>query len=163
MQEMRIYADLHLHSRYSAATSDKMNIPEIVQYARPKGLNLLGCGDALHPLWMKELKQTLEPINDTGFYQLHNAPKNDVSFVTQVEVASMHYLKEKSRRIHHIILMPSLETAEQLSDQLSKYGNVNSDGRPLFMMTPAELTEITMKTDSRNFLFPAHAWTPSAS
>ncbi len=157
---MRIYADLHLHSRYSAATSDKMNIPEITQYARPKGLNLLGTGDALHPEWLAELRQTLEPIEETGFYRLHDASPNDVCFVTQVEVATMHYLKEKSRRIHHLILLPSLETAEQLADRLSKYGNIRSDGRPLFMMTPAELTEITMKTDSRDLLFPAHAWTP---
>ncbi len=160
---MRVYADLHLHSRYSAATSDKMNIPEITKYARPKGLNLLGCADALHPEWMNELRQTLEARDETGFYKLRNAPDNDVSFVTQVEVATIHNYKEKSRRIHHIILMPSLETAEQLADQLSKYGNVRSDGRPLFMMTPAELTEITMETDSRNILFPAHAWTPSAA
>ncbi len=137
-----------------------MNIPEITQYARPKGLNLLGTGDALHPEWMKELKETLEPINNSGFYRLRGAPEKDVSFVTQVEVATMHPYKEKYRRIHHIILMPSLEIADQLASQLSKYGNIRSDGRPLFMMTPAELTEITMKTDSRNLLFPAHAWTP---
>jgi uncharacterized protein (TIGR00375 family) len=137
-----------------------MNIPEITQYARPKGLNLLGTGDALHPEWMKELKETLEPINNSGFYKLHDAPENDVSFITQVEVATMHQYKEKYRRIHHIILLPSLETADQLASQLTKYGNIRSDGRPLFMMTPAELTEITMKTDSRNLLFPAHAWTP---
>jgi len=154
---LRLYADLHLHSRYSGGTSQRMNVPELVAFARLKGLNILGTGDALHPAWLKELKRDLEP-DPGGLYR----PKTgqDVYFIPQVEVATIHQYEGKSRRIHHVILMPSLEVAEQLSEMLGRFGDVSSDGRPVLSIHPAELVEITMSLDSRNIIFPAHVWTP---
>ena len=62
---LKIITDLHIHSKYSGATSKRMNIPELTSFAQLKGLNLLGTGDALHPSWLKELKRDLEPIGET--------------------------------------------------------------------------------------------------
>jgi len=154
---LRIFADLHIHSRYSGATSQRMNIYELSAYARLKGLNLLGTGDALHPSWLEELRRSLEPVEE-GVYK----PKSgdDVYFIPQVEVATIHEYEGKARRIHHVILMPSLDIAEQLSAELSRFGDVTADGRPVLSMNPAELVEIVMSLDKRDIVFPAHVWTP---
>lgn len=155
---MKIYADLHIHSLLSRATSRKMTIAEITRYSRIKGLNMVGTGDALHPTWMKELKRELADLPGTNLYR----PKRHgegIYFVTQAEVATIHRYEGKARRIHHVILMPSFEVAEQLNKALSAHGDLRADGRPTLNITPAELVEITMGIDSRNFVFPAHAWT----
>ncbi|MCS7386177.1 MAG: endonuclease Q family protein [archaeon GB-1867-005] len=157
---MRVYADLHIHSHYSAATSKDMVIPEIAQFAKIKGLNLVGTGDALHPSWIRELKMTLEESSADGLYTLRGLGEGEVYFIAQTEVGTIFEFEGKVRRVHHVILMPNLEVAEQLSDMLSFYGNVASDGRPTFNMKPAELVELVMELDDDNFVFPAHAWTP---
>ena len=154
---MRIFADLHIHSRYSGATSTRMNIAELTAFAELKGLNLLGTGDALHPRWLEELRRDLERV-EGGLYR----PKTGrpVYFVPQVEVATIHEYGGRARRIHHVILMPSLELAEQLSELLQRFGDVSADGRPVLSVHPAELVELVMSLDRRNILFPAHIWTP---
>lgn len=88
---LRIYADLHIHSHYSGATSEKMNIPEIVGFAAMKGLRLLGTGDALHPKWLKELNKHLEEIDGAGIYK-PRASKHEILFMAQTEVATVHKL-----------------------------------------------------------------------
>ncbi|MCS7133134.1 MAG: endonuclease Q family protein, partial [Aigarchaeota archaeon] len=154
---LRIFADLHIHSKYSGATSERMNIPELVTFAEVKGLNLLGTGDALHPIWLSELRRDLEQT-EGGLYK----PKTgrEIYFIPQVEVATIHEYEGKARRIHHVILMPSLDVAEQLSDELKKFGDIAVDGRPILNMHPAELIEIVMSLDNTNLVFPAHIWTP---
>ncbi|MHC1628029.1 MAG: endonuclease Q family protein [Candidatus Nezhaarchaeales archaeon] len=156
---MIIYADLHIHSRYSGATSDKMNIKELSLYAPLKGINLLGTGDAIHPLWLKELKENLEEIPGTGFYKVKGSSA-ELFFIVQTEVGTIHEVEGKARRIHHVILMPSLEVAEQAVDVLGKLGDLEADGRPIFTIHPAELVELLLEIDKDIFIFPAHAWTP---
>ncbi len=154
---MKVFADLHIHSKYSGATSERMNIPELVVFAEIKGLNLLGTGDALHPTWLSELRRDLEPMEGELY-----KPKTgqEIYFVPQVEVATIHEYEGRARRIHHVILMPSLDVAEQLSDELNRFGDISVDGRPVLNMHPAELVEIVMSLDDENVIFPAHIWTP---
>ncbi|MCF8884381.1 MAG: endonuclease Q family protein [Nitrososphaerota archaeon] len=154
---MKLIADLHIHSKYSAATSTRMDIPDLVYFAEMKGLSILGTGDALHPVWRSELKKQLNYVDD-GLYT--DGKHENIYFITQTEVATIHTLNKKARRIHHVILMPSLEVAEQLSDILKKYGDVESDGRPILNITPAELVEHAIEVDEMCIVFPAHAWTP---
>ncbi len=136
-----------------------MNLEEIVRYATIKGLGLLGTGDALHPIWFKELDESLEEIDGTGIYKLKSF-ENPVHFIFQTEVATVHYYKEKARRIHHVILIPSKDVSVQLADRLSTYGDLASDGRPVLTMTPAELIDVVLETEKECLIFPAHAWTP---
>lgn len=156
---MRIYADLHIHSYYSGATSRNMNLEEIARYAIIKGLGLLGTGDALHPGWFRELSERLEEVDNTGIYKLRFS-ESPVRFIFQTEVATVHQYREKARRIHHVILMPSKDVSAQLADRLLTYGDLASDGRPVLTMTPAELVDIVLETEKRCLIFPAHAWTP---
>lgn len=154
---MRVIADLHLHSKYSGATSQRMNVAELTWFASLKGLNLLGTGDALHPSWLRELERELEATG-TGFYKPRRG--GEIYFVAQTEVATIHEYEGKARRIHHVILMRSLEVAEQLSEALSRYGDMGVDGRPVLNVRPSELVEVVMEVDDHNILFPAHIWTP---
>ncbi|MDI9619565.1 MAG: endonuclease Q family protein [Candidatus Nezhaarchaeota archaeon] len=156
---MIVYADLHIHSRYSGATSDKMSIRELSTYAPIKGVDLLGTGDALHPLWLRELKENLEEVPGTGLYKVKGSSFKPL-FVVQAEVGTIHWVEGKARKIHHVILMPSLEVAEQAAHILSERGDLESDGRPVFSMEPAELVEILLSVDKSVMVFPAHAWTP---
>ncbi|MEM3065823.1 MAG: endonuclease Q family protein [Nitrososphaerota archaeon] len=156
---MRIYADLHIHSYYSGATSRNMNLEEIARYATIKGLGLLGTGDAFHPGWFNELSERLEELDGTGIYRLKFS-ENSVYFIFQTEVATVHRYKEKVRKIHHVILIPSKEVSAQLADRLSACGDLASDGRPVLTITPAELFDIILETERRSLMFPAHAWTP---
>ncbi|MCC6018732.1 MAG: endonuclease Q family protein [Candidatus Verstraetearchaeota archaeon] len=154
---MKVYADLHIHSKYSGGSSEKMNIPTLVSYALIKGLKLLGTGDCLNPRWLRELKDDLIHVGG-GFYAYRLNP--EVLFVVECEVGTVFEFNGKSRRVHHVILMPSLEVAEQLSDVLSRYGDVESNGRPVFNMHPSELVDLVLGVEESCFIFPAHIWTP---
>jgi len=154
-----IYADLHIHSKYSGATSEKMSVKELSAYAPIKGINLLGTGDVIHPLWLKELKESLEEVPGTSLYKIKNSQAN-LYFVAQTEIGTIHEVEGKKRRIHHVVLMPSFEVAEQVIDVFSKLCDLEADGRPVLAMNPAELIEMLLEIDSNIFIFPAHAWTP---
>ena len=157
---MRVIADLHIHSRYSRATSAKMNVKEIARFARIKGLNLVGTGDFSHPRWLKELTQDLTEVKSTSLYKSSSEPESPIRFMITNEVSTIFTFEGKSKKVHHIILSPSLETAVQINDRLVKYGDLSIDGRPMLNMTAPQLVEEVMQISPENEVFPAHAWTP---
>ena len=53
------FADLHIHSRFSRATSRDCDLPHLDWWARRKGIGLLGTGDFTHPAWRAELREQL--------------------------------------------------------------------------------------------------------
>jgi uncharacterized protein (TIGR00375 family) len=156
---MRVLADLHIHSKYSRATSEQMRIPEIAKYAKIKGLNLIGTGDFTHPQWLKEINETLMPEGDSGLYKLANSDSH-VRFMLQTEVCTIFDFKGESKKVHHVILTPWLETAEQINERLQNFGSLTSDGRPILNVSAPQLVEQVMEVCSENMIFPAHAWTP---
>ncbi len=160
MRKLKAVADLHLHSRYSRATSGSMGIKEIARYAKIKGLNLVGTGDFTHPKWLQELKEVLVKDADSGFYHVEKGPVSHVRFVVTTEVCTMWTVHDQTKKVHHVIVTPSLETAIQTNDRLAKYGSLTSDGRPTLSMSAAHLVEEVMEISDWNMVFPAHAWTP---
>ena len=71
-----LIADLHIHSKYSRATS-KDCVPEHLDaWARRKGIDLVGTGDFTHPAWREELKEKLQPAEE-GLYCLKDAYRTD--------------------------------------------------------------------------------------
>jgi uncharacterized protein (TIGR00375 family) len=156
---MKVIADLHIHGRYSRATSEQMNIPEIAKFAKIKGLNLVGTGDFTHPDWLKEIKETLLPEQETGLFKLAKGDSS-VRFMLQTEVCTIFDYRGESRKIHHVILTPNLETAEQINERLSRFGNLTSDGRPTLNASASQLVEEVIGVSNENMVFPAHAWTP---
>lgn len=152
---MAYVADLHIHSRFSRACSQQINIPNLAKWAKLKGIDLLGTGDCLHPLWQGELKNTLKDKGN-GIYEY-----DGVKFVLSVEVACIYSDRGKTRRIHIVILLPSLESASKLSQALmSKKINLASDGRPITGLSSQELCEIVFEVEPKALIIPAHIWTP---
>ena len=157
---MRVIADLHIHSCYSRATSKRMHIQEIACFAKTKGLNIIGTGDFTHPKWLKEIQETLAEETGTGLYKVAKTPETHVDFMITTEVSTIFTFENKTKKIHHVILTPSTETAVQINNRLAKYGNLEVDGRPTLNMNAPHLVEEVMEVSSKNMIFPAHAWTP---
>jgi len=157
---MKIIADLHIHSRFSRATSERMNIVEIARFANVKGLNLVGTGDFTHPKWLMELRQTLGQDADSGLYSIASDPSSKMRFILTTEVCTIFNANGESKKVHHVILAPNLEAVAQINDTLRRFGDLGSDGRPLLNMTAEQLVEEVMQITDENMIFPAHAWTP---
>jgi uncharacterized protein (TIGR00375 family) len=157
---LRVIADLHIHGRYSRATSQNMRIEEIARFAKIKGLNLIGTGDFTHPKWLKEMRETLIQEPETGLYKTAKNPQSPVFFMITTEVSTIFTFENSVKKIHHVILTPSMETAVQINERLAKYGDLTVDGRPTLNMSAAQLVEEVMEVSRENMIFPAHAWTP---
>jgi len=157
---LKIIADLHIHSRYSRATSPRMSINEIARFAKIKGLNLVGTGDFTHPKWLREIQETLVPEQGTGLYKVASNADSPMHFMLTTEVCTIFNFENETKKVHHVILTPSMETAVQINDALKRYGDLGADGRPMLNMTAPHLVEEVMATSSENMVFPAHAWTP---
>lgn len=168
---MKLIADLHIHSKYSRATS-KEGVPEYLDlWARKKGIGILGTGDFTHPAWRQELKDKLIPAEE-GLYRLKEeflteeagafggeAPR----FVLSGEISSIYKQDGKVRKVHNVILLPCFDAAETLSRKLEAIGNIHSDGRPILGLSSHDLLEITLETCPDAVFIPAHIWTPHFS
>ena len=163
-------ADLHIHSKYSRATSRDCDLPHLDAAARAKGLQLLGTGDFTHPAWREEMRAALEPAED-GLYALRHekripGPQKNAPaprFVISGEISTIYKKADKTRKVHHVILLPSLEAAEDLSRKLELIGNIHSDGRPILGLDSRDLLEITLEACPEAIFIPAHIWTPHFS
>ncbi len=153
--EMEI-ADLHIHSRYSRATSHDISLKKLSYWAKIKGLTILGTGDFTHPLWLKELKENLKEIRD-GIYEYE-----DMKYILETEINNVFEKDGKIRKVHNVILAKSFDVVDILNEIFSKYGNLEEDGRPTLMLSCEEMMEILLERDIFKdiFVFPAHAWTP---
>ncbi len=147
------FVDLHIHSKYSRATSKDLTIENLAKYAKIKGLTVLGTGDFSHPIWNKELKQRL--IYDDGIYE-----HGGVKFIPSTEISLVYTQDKKGRRIHHLVLAPTLEIVDQINEFLKSKGRVDYDGRPIFGFSSIELVERLMEISGDIMVIPAHAFTP---
>lgn len=164
-------ADLHIHSKYSRATSRDC-VPEYLDlWARKKGITLIGTGDFTHPAWRQELKDKLTPAEE-GLYILKEdaritqdtaAEPSKTRFVVTGEISSIYKKNGKVRKVHNVIILPGLEEAEVLSRKLEAIGNIHSDGRPILGLDSRDLLEITLESCPQAVFIPAHIWTPHFS
>lgn len=164
-------ADLHIHSRFSMATS-KEGTPENLDFwARKKGISLIGTGDFTHPVWREELKERLVSEGN-GLYRLRDAyvkeesrkfPGEGTHFVVSGEISSIYKKNGKTRKVHNVILLPSLEAADAMAQRLEKIGNIHSDGRPILGLDSHDLLEMMLDVCPEGILIPAHIWTPHFS
>jgi len=148
-----VFADLHIHSRFSRATSKALNIENLEKYARIKGIGLLGTGDFQHPEWFKELEVLEE--RDGILYTENNFP-----FVWSSEISLMYTQDGKGRRIHHVLLAPNKEVVKQITDFLKSKGRIDYDGRPIFGFSSIELVDSLLSISKDIEIIPAHIWTP---
>lgn len=179
---MRYFADLHIHSRFSRATSKELTLLQLDTWARKKGITVLGTGDFTHPEWLSELKAQLIPAEEDGLFVLREATRNDSAksldglgilnaiegqresatrFILSVEVSSIYSKGEKVRKIHTIVLVPSFEAADIFNKQLLAQGaNLRSDGRPIVGIGAKEIARMAFAAHPDALVVPAHIWTP---
>lgn len=164
-----LIADLHIHSRFSRATSREGDPEHLDLWARRKGIHLVGTGDFTHPGWRQELQEKLEPAEE-GLYTLRPSLRLEPweggtppRFVVTGEISSIYKKDGKTRKVHSLILLPGLEAAEALSRRLEAVGNLRSDGRPILGLDCRDLLELTLETCPEALFVPAHIWTPHFS
>ncbi|MGB9921040.1 MAG: UvrD-helicase domain-containing protein [Moorellales bacterium] len=183
-ETMEFVADLHVHSRYSRATSPDATPENYYRWAVYKGVTLVGTGDFTHPAWREELQRALEPAEE-GLYRLKEQEKHwpseldperfpwagpretngrpAVRFVVSGEISTIYKKDGRVRKIHHLILLPGLEAAEALSRRLEAIGNLGSDGRPILGLDSLRLLEMVLEVCPKAVFIPAHIWTPHFS
>jgi uncharacterized protein (TIGR00375 family) len=165
-------ADFHIHSQYSRATS-RSCVPEMLDaWARRKGLRLIGTGDFTHPAWRAELVEKLIPAEE-GLYTLREGLRIQdetagsqpaARFIVSGEISSIYKQDGKVRKVHNLILLPSLDAADHLARRLEALGcNLSSDGRPIIGLSSRDLLELTLETAPDAIFIPAHIWTPHFS
>jgi uncharacterized protein (TIGR00375 family) len=168
---MRFIADLHIHSRYSRATSRDLNPENLWKWAQLKGITVVGTGDFTHPEWLKELKEKFEPAGN-GLFSLKEhlttddvpaSCRADVFFALSAEISCIYGKNGRTRKIHSVVLVPGFSDAEKINARLSQIGNLHSDGRPILGLDARELLKIVLDVSPQALLIPAHAWTPHFS
>lgn len=163
-------ADLHIHSRFSRATSRELDPQHLDLWGRRKGLQLIGTGDLTHAAWREELRSMLEPA-ENGLYTLKKElrlpceTKDNQSplFVATGEISTIYKKNGQTRKVHHVIILPGLDEADQLAHKLEAIGNIHSDGRPILGLDSHDLLEIVLETCPEAIYIPAHIWTPHFS
>jgi uncharacterized protein (TIGR00375 family) len=168
-----IFVDLHIHSRFSRACSKDLNIPNLVKWARVKGLGLLGTGDFTHNEWLKEIKQLRE---DNGIYWYNpsssfsndenskipdkSEEKGEFPFILSSEISLVYTNNGKGRRVHLVYLAPNLEAVDKINAWLDTKGRRDYDGRPIFKISCRDFAAKMEEIDKRIEIIPAHVWTP---
>lgn len=156
---MKIVADLHIHSKYSRGCSRDLELPAIANWCERKGIDLVTTGDCTHPKWLESIKDSLIEA-EAGFYQLKDK-SSKTRFVIGTEISCIYKQGEKCRRIHIVLLFPSIEAAEKVSQALIARGcNLKSDGRPIIGLSAKDLARLCWEINEDVLVIPAHAWTP---
>ncbi|MCB9799343.1 MAG: UvrD-helicase domain-containing protein [Candidatus Omnitrophica bacterium] len=169
---MSFYADLHIHSKYSRATSKDCDLEHLTYWGRKKGITVIGTGDFTHPAWIAEIKDKLVPA-EPGLFKLRDDLEQDIlktlppachgktRFMLSVEISTIYKKGDKTRKVHHLIYAPTIAQAEKINAKLGSIGNIRSDGRPILGLDSRHLLEIVLENGGPDcFLVPAHIWTP---
>jgi uncharacterized protein (TIGR00375 family) len=169
---MEVIADLHIHSHFSIATARDADLEHLDLWGRYKGVQVVGTGDCTHPRWLAELAAKLDPAG-AGVYTLKPGlalpldlkgagweAAAPVKFVITGEVSTIYKKDGKVRKVHLLLVLPSLELAQQLSQRLGRLGNVASDGRPILGLDARFVLDLVLEIDPQALVIPAHIWTP---
>ncbi len=148
-------ADLHIHSRFAYACSKNLTLANLATAAKTKGIDLLATGDFTHPAWLAELKDNLAEVA-AGTYEFEG-----VRFVLGTEVSCVYRQGGRSRRLHLLLFLSSLEAVQRFNAELSARGaKLEGDGRPTVGLSAEDLTSLSLDTDPGAVVMPAHIWTP---
>ncbi len=171
---MTFYADLHVHSRYSRATSRNCDLEHLALWGRKKGIRIVATGDFTHPAWRAGLKEKLVPA-EPGLFRLRpdleraveerlppacRSASTAVRFMLSVEISTIYKKLDRTRKIHHLIYTPDFDSTDRVVASLSRIGNLHSDGRPILGLDSRHLLEIALESGPDSYLVPAHIWTP---
>lgn len=165
------YADLHVHSKYSRATSRDCDLEHLAIWAGKKGIGVVATSDFTHPGWFAEIEQKLVPA-EAGLFRLRPDLEKEVHasldrpvpggvrFLLEVEISTIYKKDGQTRKVHHLVYVPDLDAARRFTQSLGRIGNLASDGRPILGLDSRNLLEITLQSGEGSYLIPAHIWTP---
>src|ERR1700722_2252739 len=159
------HADLHVHSKYSRATSRDLDLEHLAFWAARKGIGVVGTGDCVHPIWLGELKDKLvadgnglfrlkDEIEQEIFKTLPPSCRAPVRFMLSTEISTIYKKGEKTRKVHHLIYAPDFESADRLAASLARIGNIASDGRPILGLDSRNLLESALESGPASYLVP---------
>ncbi|MBL7071705.1 MAG: DNA helicase UvrD [Candidatus Omnitrophica bacterium] len=154
---MPYICDLHIHSKYSRATSKDMDIEHLSKWAKIKGISLIGTSDFTHPDWLKELKTNLTE-KEYGIYT-----HSGVDYILTAEVSNIYFKNGKVRKVHNVIIAPSFAVAVEINRMLAGFGRLESDGRPILSLECDKMAKALRKINADTMIIPAHIWTPHFS
>ncbi len=169
---MKFISDFHIHSHYAMATSKNL-VPEYLEYwARIKGIDVIGTGDCIHPGWVSELREKLEPC-DNGLFRLkeeyrlreskeldHDNIPHGVFFMLTGELSSIYKKGDRVRKVHNVCIFPDFEALLKVQGKLDRLGNIRADGRPILGIDSRDILEMTLHSHDYSYMIPAHIWTP---
>lgn len=156
---MRIISDLHIHSKYSRACSPALTLPNIDQWCKYKGIDLVATSDFTHPAWIADIKNLLKPL-DNGLFEIKENSQG-TKFILGTELSCIYKQGDKTRRVHHNVFFPQVSDVEKFIDVLEKQGrNLKSDGRPILGLSSIELAKLVFDINDKAIIVPSHAWTP---
>lgn len=153
--EMKYYADFHIHSKYSMATSKHMELPFIARGARAKGINLVGTGDFTNPGWLYMLEEGLTETSREGIYEFEG-----IDFILSAEVCNIYNDRGQTKKVHSLIILPNFEIVKKFNKEIRRFGKLEADGRPILTFTLHDLAESLFSVCEEALLIPAHLWTP---
>jgi DNA helicase-2/ATP-dependent DNA helicase PcrA len=168
---MKFIGDLHIHSHFSRATARNLDPEHLTLWGKKKGITLIGTGDFTHAGWINELQEKTVEAED-GLRRLKpelelrierglpDSCRIPTRFLLSGEISCIYKKGGKTRKLHHLILMPDLDTALRLNKKLDRIGNIKSDGRPILGLDSRDLLEIVLEVSEKAFFIPAHIWTP---
>jgi len=170
---MKFVADLHIHSKYSRATSRDMVFESLAPWAKVKGVSLLATGDFTHPEWLFLMKEKLEPMGN-GFLRLKPGTTvldalpfkglpvlgRPVAFILSSELSFVYSKGGKVRKVHVMLLAPDFESVERINRRLQAVGNLASDGRPILGLDVRVFCRMVADAAPRAVVIPSHIWTP---
>ncbi|GAB5047125.1 endonuclease Q family protein [Thermodesulfovibrio sp. TK110] len=145
--------------------------PEVIeQWAQLKGIKLIGTGDFTHPEWLREIEKKLNEEGN-GLFTLKkqycldvpDSCKEKIFFILSSEISCIYQKNNKLRKIHLVILSPSIKDVTKINHALSQIGSLGSDGRPILGIDAKEVMKIILDISPSSMIIPAHAWTPHFS
>jgi len=151
---MKIIVDLHIHSKYSRATSLSGDLKHIAESAKTKGIDVVATGDFTHPAWLDQIEKELKPA-EPGLFKY-----NETRFILSTEISCIYSKNNKVRKIHIVVLAPDIKAVKKINSKLSEIGNLTSDGRPILGLDAKNLLEIILEADKNCLFIPAHVLTP---
>ncbi|MXZ02721.1 MAG: hypothetical protein F4Y88_03325, partial [Chloroflexi bacterium] len=153
---MRIICDLHLHSRYSLATSPRLDIRSLAEAGTRVGIDLLAAPDFTHPVWRDEMRHELiETSPGSGIFSAYGK-----EFMLVSEISCIWRQNKRSRRVHLLVAAPSFDAVDSMCETFAKLQDLKADGRPVFKISARELLAIIRDADPRSEVIPAHVFTP---
>src|SRR5919201_1129173 len=170
---MPFYADLHIHSKFSRACSQDLDVPGIARSAKWHGVTVVGTGDFTHPGWFEELRSTLVPA-EPGLFRLREdleravdrrlppSCRGPVRFLLSVEISTIYKRAGRTRKVHHLLYMPDLEAVAACTARLLRIGNLASDGRAILGLDYADLAGQVFALETGLSADPAMCWRVSS-